>query len=310
MPSEWKPRSRRCGRGRTSARADSRRCGRNGCLARPLPVGTLVVDAAGDNLGPRRRHRSFQRPPCKTIPRPIWMRGRQRRKRNWNQTPGSIAPAELCRCRSNARCRLSRRAARRRMIHLPGTAHETLDADGAGGPGAVAGGRRESPDFTAPRGAPAARCADARRPRPADDAWPGARRTSSVLVFADWTCRALCGTTLGQARWRCRRPAEPGAGLHIPGYRHRSPGRPEQAAAMKAVHLADAPQLEAASHFLSGDAATTASGDGCGWLPCRVSAGAGPVLTSRGAAAGGAGREADSACCRASCWTRQRCGLR
>ncbi|MGE0223279.1 MAG: SCO family protein [Acetobacteraceae bacterium] len=79
----------------------------------------------------------------------------------------------------------------------------------------------------------------------------------AVLVFADWTCSALCGTTIGQAAMVLRearlRPGDDYAFLVI-GIDPRD--TPRDAAEMKALHLADAPALRAASHFLSGDAAS------------------------------------------------------
>jgi len=79
----------------------------------------------------------------------------------------------------------------------------------------------------------------------------------AVLVFADWTCSALCGTTLGQAAMVLQetklRPGQDYAFLAI-GIDPRD--SLHDAANMKAVHLSDAPALGAASHFLSGDSAT------------------------------------------------------
>lgn len=80
----------------------------------------------------------------------------------------------------------------------------------------------------------------------------------AVVVFADWTCNALCGTTLGQAAMVLREThLVPGHDYVFLAIGIDSRDSPSDAAAMKTVHLADAPELSAASHFLSGDAVAT-----------------------------------------------------
>jgi len=82
-------------------------------------------------------------------------------------------------------------------------------------------------------------------------------RRPAVLVFADWTCSSLCGTTLGAAA-----SILPLTGLRAGrDYVFLAVGldprdSPRDAAAMKALHLSDDPALRDTSHFLSGDAAS------------------------------------------------------
>lgn len=79
----------------------------------------------------------------------------------------------------------------------------------------------------------------------------------AVLVFADWTCTALCGTTLGQAAMVLQETRlQPGRDYVFLAIGIDPRDSLRDAARMKAAHLADAPALSAASHFLSGDAAT------------------------------------------------------
>ena len=80
----------------------------------------------------------------------------------------------------------------------------------------------------------------------------------AIVVFADWTCTALCGTTLGQAAMVLREThLLPGRDYVFLAIGIDSRDSPRDAAAMKAVHLADAPELGAASRFLTGDASAT-----------------------------------------------------
>ncbi len=80
----------------------------------------------------------------------------------------------------------------------------------------------------------------------------------AVVVFADWTCNALCGTTLGQAAMVLREThLVPGHDYVFLAIGIDPRDSPRDAATMKGVHLADAPQLSAASRFLTGDAAAT-----------------------------------------------------
>jgi protein SCO1 len=78
----------------------------------------------------------------------------------------------------------------------------------------------------------------------------------AVLVFADWTCNALCGTTLGQAASVLRetglRPGDDFVFLAI-GIDPRD--GPREAAAMEATEIGVGSPLSAATTFLSGDAA-------------------------------------------------------
>jgi protein SCO1 len=80
----------------------------------------------------------------------------------------------------------------------------------------------------------------------------------AVVVFADWTCNALCGTTLGQAAMVLREThLVPGRDYVFLAIGMDARNSPRDAATMKAVHLSDAPLLSAASHFLTGDVAAT-----------------------------------------------------
>src|SRR5689334_7347289 len=80
----------------------------------------------------------------------------------------------------------------------------------------------------------------------------------AVVVFADWTCNALCGTTLGQAAMVLREThLVPGRDYIFLAIGMDPRDSPHDAAVMKAAHLADAPLLSAATRFLTGDAAAT-----------------------------------------------------
>ena len=82
----------------------------------------------------------------------------------------------------------------------------------------------------------------------------------AVLVFADWTCRALCGTTLGLAAMALPETGlRPGADYRLVAIGLDPHDGPQEAAAMKAAHLDDDPALAMAAPFLSGDAAAVRS---------------------------------------------------
>jgi protein SCO1/2 len=79
----------------------------------------------------------------------------------------------------------------------------------------------------------------------------------AVLVFADWTCNALCGTTLGQAAMVLQETRlRPGRDYEFLAIGIDPRDTLQDASAMKSLHLSDTPALRSASHFLSGDAAT------------------------------------------------------
>ena len=82
----------------------------------------------------------------------------------------------------------------------------------------------------------------------------------AALILVDYTCRFICGTTLAIAAYGLATTGlEPGKDFTFVVIGIDPKDKPADAAAMKDAQLGPYPGLQAAAHFLNGDAATIAS---------------------------------------------------
>ena len=82
----------------------------------------------------------------------------------------------------------------------------------------------------------------------------------AALILVDYTCRFICGTTLAVAAYGLSSTGlEPGKDFSFLVIGIDPKDKPTDAKSMKDAQLAPYPGLQAAAHFLNGDAATIAS---------------------------------------------------